>query len=149
MVKQAGNYAPDDAVFYYGTRNGLVDQLAVDLDSDGNEEVLAVNEANDRLKIFTGDNLDRLNRQTDCSRPRATSCYDGGSERRRSTRDHHRQSRGSIDLRLPWFTRSGFTSSEILVGSAPNRCVTRDVNGDGHTDVLVLDDAATQSGFLV
>ncbi len=78
VVKQAGNYAPDDVVFYYGTRNGLVDQLAVDLDSDGNEEVLAVNEANDRLKIFTGDNLDRLNRQTDLLTGRAPQAVTTG-----------------------------------------------------------------------
>ena len=48
-----------------GARDTLVDSLAVDLNGDGNEEVLAVNEAMDRLHLFVGDNLGGLTRQPD------------------------------------------------------------------------------------
>ena len=45
--------------------------LAVDLNGDGNEEILAVNEHNDRLKLFVGDNLGGLTRQPDLLTGRA------------------------------------------------------------------------------
>ncbi len=139
----SGAYVNDDVVFFFGTRNGLVDQLAVDLDGDGNEEVLAINDANDRLKIFAGDNLDRLNRQNDLLTGRApqavaTGDLNGDSQLEIITANRAGRSISVFSGSLA----SGYTSSEILVGSAPIDVLTRDINGDGHVDVLVLDDVA-------
>jgi large repetitive protein len=143
VMTSAGNYINEDVVFYYGTRNGLLDQLAVDLDGDGNEEVLAVNEANDRLKIFTGDNLDRLNRQSDLltgRAPQALATGDLNGDGRPEIITANRAGR-SITV-FSGSLASGYTSTEILVGSAPIDVLTRDINSDGHTDVLVLDEVA-------
>jgi RHS repeat-associated protein len=139
----AGNYNNEDVVFYFGTRNGLVDQLAVDLDGDGNEEVLAINDANDRLKIFAGDNLDRLSRRNDLltgRAPQAVASGDLNGDGRPEIITSNRAGR-SISVFSGSLT-TGYTSSEILVGSAPIDVLTRDINGDGNTDVLVLDDVA-------
>ncbi len=139
----SGAYVNDDVVFFFGTRNGLVDQLAVDLDGDGNEEVLAVNEANDRLKIFTGDNLDRLNRRNDLltgRAPQAVATGDLNGDGRPEIITANRAGR-SISV-FNGTIAAGYTSSENLVGSAPIDVLSQDINGDGHTDVLVLDDVA-------
>lgn len=142
-ARVAGDSRPGDVGFYYGTRNGLVDQLAVDLDGDGNEEVLAINEANDRLKIFIGDNLDRLNRGNDLltgRAPQAVTTGDLNGDGRLEIITANRAGR-SISV-LTGTLATGYTSSEILVGSAPIDVLTRDINGDGHIDVLVLDEVA-------
>ena len=133
----------NDVVFYYGTRNGLVDQLSFDLDGDGNEEVLAVNEANDRLKLFVGDNLDRLNRSVDLltgRAPQAVATGDLNGDGRPEIITANRTGR-SISV-FSGSLASGYTSNEILVGIAPIDVLTRDINGDGHTDVLILDEVA-------
>ena len=143
VMTQAGNYSNEDVVFYYGTRTGLVDQLSVDLDGDGNEEVLAVNESNDRLKIFTGDNLDRLNRRTDLLTGRAPQAVATGDLNRDGSLEIITANRTSRSISVfRGSIATGYTSSEILVGSAPIDVLTRDINGDGHVDVLVLDEVA-------
>jgi YD repeat-containing protein len=143
VMGNAGSYNNGDVVFFYGTRNGLVDQLAVDLDGDGNDEILAVNEANDRLKIFVGDNLDRLNRRVDLlsgRAPQAVATGDLNGDGRPEIITANRAGR-SISV-FSGSLASGYTSTDILVGSAPIDVLTRDINVDGHTDVLVLDDVA-------
>jgi YD repeat-containing protein len=143
VMGNAGSYNNGDVVFFYGTRNGLVDQLAVDLDGDGNEEILAVNEANDRIKIMVGDNLDRLNRRVDLlsgRAPQAVATGDLNGDGRPEIITANRAGR-SISV-FSGSLASGYTSTDILVGSAPIDVLTRDINVDGHTDVLVLDDVA-------
>ncbi len=58
---------------FYGARDGLVDMTSADLNGDGNMEVLAVNAANDRLKLFVGNNLGELSRIPDLQTGRAPS----------------------------------------------------------------------------
>jgi large repetitive protein len=142
-MANSGVYGIGDVAFYYGTRNGLVDQTSVDLDGDGDEEILAVNEANDRLKIFVGDNLDDLNRRTDLltgRAPQAVATGDLNGDGRLEIITANRAGRSISVFRGSLAT--GYTSTEISVGSGPIDVLARDVNGDGHTDVLVLDDVA-------
>ncbi len=44
LVYATGGTTSDEIAFYMGRRDDLVDMIAVDLDGDGNEEVLAVQE---------------------------------------------------------------------------------------------------------
>ncbi len=148
-ARAAGDSRPNDVGLYFGTRNGLVDQLAVDLDGDGNEEILAINEANDRLKIFIGDNLDGLNRRNDLltgRAPQAVATGELNGDGRLEIITANRTGR-SITV-FGGSLLSGFTSREIPVGSAPIDVLTADVNADGHTDVLVLDGMANAIWLL-
>ncbi len=43
-----------------------VDLVSTDINGDGNTDVLAVNAANDRLKLFVGNNLGELHRIPIC-----------------------------------------------------------------------------------
>lgn len=137
-----GNYSSDTASIFAGRRADLVDMLAVDLNGDGNEEVLAIQEQMDRLQIFVGDNLGGFTRQPDLLTGRAPQAVaavdlDGDGQLELLTTDRASRS-------LSVFTGTvgtGYKSAEFPVGLGPIDVATADINGDGHQDILVLDDA--------
>ncbi|TWU04986.1 FG-GAP-like repeat-containing protein [Stieleria varia] len=137
-----GNYSSDTASIFAGRRDDLVDLLAVDLNGDGNEEILAIQQQMERLQIFVGDNLGGFTRQPDLltgRAPHAVAAVDLDSDGRLELLTANRTSRslsvftGSID--------SGYTSAEFPVGLRPIDVAAADVDGDGNQDILVLDDA--------
>ncbi len=141
-VGAAFNYRVTDAALYFGKRDGLVDVLAVDLNGDGNEEVLAINEANDRLKLFVGDNLGGLTRQSDLLTGRAPKAVtvadldgDGTLELIIANRAGRSLSvfSGSVD--------AGFTAVDYPVGDGAIDVAAADLNDDGKIDLVALDDS--------
>jgi large repetitive protein len=127
----------------------LVDHVAADLNGDGNEEILAINEANDRLKIFLGDNLGGLTRQVDLFTGRAPKAVTVGDLNGDGLLEIITANRAGRSISV--FTGSivsGYNSIEIPVGNGPIDVKTADVNGDGHLDVLVLDDSANALWIL-
>ncbi|WP_164101843.1 FG-GAP-like repeat-containing protein [Candidatus Laterigemmans baculatus] len=126
---------------FFGARPGLVDGVAADLDGDGVEEVLAVNQQNDRLKLFVGNNLGELERQPDLLTGRAPTAVhvadldgDGATEIITSNRTGRSVSifSGSVS--------SGYTAREVPVGTAPIDLTTADLDEDGSPELLVLDE---------
>ncbi|XZE22169.1 FG-GAP-like repeat-containing protein [Pirellulaceae bacterium SH449] len=149
MMTGAGNYNNGDTVLFFGARDGLVDHVAADLNGDGNEEILAINEANDRLKIFLGDNLGRLTRQADLFTGRAPKAVTVGDLNGDGQLEIITANRAGRSISV--FTGSiatGYSSIEIPVGNGPIDVKTADVNGDGHLDVLVLDDSTNALWIL-
>lgn len=149
MMTGAGNYNNGDAVLFFGARDGLVDHVAADLNGDGNEEILAINEANDRLKIFLGDNLGGLTRQVDLFTGRAPQAVSVGDLNGDGLLEIITANRAGRSISV--FTgsiASGYNSIEIPVGNGPIDVQTADVNGDGQLDVLVVDDSANALWIL-
>ncbi len=140
----AGGVSVDlpDALVYAGIRDGLVDLLTLDLNGDGNEEVLTVYENSDRLTIFTGDNLDQLTRQPDLltgRAPKAVAVADLNDDGQFELITANRASRS-----LSVFTGSvteGYTSAGYAVGRGPVDIETADLNNDGKVDLVVVDDS--------
>ncbi|MEL7266617.1 MAG: VCBS repeat-containing protein, partial [Planctomycetota bacterium] len=145
-----GNYDRDDVSIYAGRRDDLVDMFSVDLNGDGNEEILAVQEQMDRLQIFTGDNLDGLTRQPDLQTgraPQSIAVGDLGADGQPELFTANRASR-TISV-FVGDLENGYTQTEIPVGVAPVDIEIGDVNNDGHADVVVLDDAENALWVLV
>ncbi|QDV25752.1 FG-GAP-like repeat-containing protein [Aureliella helgolandensis] len=132
----------DTASIFAGRRDDLVDLLAVDLNGDGNEEILAIQQQMERLQIFAGDNLGGLTRQPDLLTGRAphavaTVDLDGDGQLELLTANRTGRSLGVFIGSL----ETDYTSAEFPVGQGPIDVATADVNADGDPDVLVLDDA--------
>ncbi|WDQ16485.1 FG-GAP-like repeat-containing protein [Rhodopirellula sp. P2] len=140
-VNSTGNYNADATSFYAGRREDLVDMVAVDLNGDGNEEILAVQEQMDRLQIFVGDNLGGLTRIDDLLTGRApkavtTADLDGDSQVELITAN-----RASRDLAVfVGDLESGFTASSVPLDGAPIDVEAADLDGDGNMDLVALDD---------
>ncbi|QDV25744.1 putative Ig domain-containing protein [Aureliella helgolandensis] len=137
-----GNYHPDTTSIYAGRRDDLVDLVAVDLDGDGNEEVLTIQDQMDRLQIFVGDNLGRLTRQSDLltgRSPKAVTAADIDADGQMELITANRASR-SLSV-FAGNLASGYTSTDIPVGNGPIDVAAADVNGDGHIDIVALDDS--------
>lgn len=136
------NYASDTASIFAGRRDDLVDLVAVDLNGDGNEEILAIQEQMDRLQVFVGDNLGRLTRQPDLltgRAPQAIAAVDLDGDGKLELLAANRASRS-----LSVFTGAigaGYTSAEFPVGRGPIDVAAADLDGDGNQDIVVLDDA--------
>ncbi|QEG23137.1 putative Ig domain-containing protein [Mariniblastus fucicola] len=135
-----GNYRNDSASVYAGRRNDLVDLLSVDLDGDGNQELLAVQEQMDRLQIFQGDNLGGLTRLPDLQTGRAPQAVtvadlngDGVVELLVANRASQSITVYTGDL------DAGYASTEVFVGGGLIDIKAADVNGDGFDDVFALD----------
>jgi len=125
---------------YSLTRDGIVDQLAFDIDGDGNEEVLIVNEQYDRLQIFQGDNLGGLTRLPDLQTGRAPQAVTVADLNGDGTVEILVANRASESITV--YTgdlENGYTSTEVLVGGALIDINAADVNGDGNDDVFALD----------
>ena len=126
---------------FLGSRDGLVDVLTVDLNGDGNEEVLAINEDNDRLKIFEGDNLGGLTRLNDVlvgRAPRAVATADLDGDGTLELITANRAGR-SISV-LTGDLESGYTVADFAVDGAPIDVEVSDLDGDGNADIVVLDE---------
>ncbi|TWU41350.1 putative deoxyribonuclease RhsB [Novipirellula aureliae] len=137
-----GNYHPDTTSIYAGRRDDLVDLVAVDLDGDGNEEVLTIQDQMDRLQIFVGDNLGRLTRQSDLltgRSPKAVTAADIDADGQMELITANRASR-SLSV-FAGNLASGYASTDIPVGNGPIDVAAADVNGDGHIDIVALDDS--------
>lgn len=138
-----GNYGSDDAAIYAGRRDDLVDILTVDLNGDGNEEVLAVQEQMDRLQIFAGDNLGGLTRKSDLLTGRAPQAVAATDLDGNGVHELLVVNRASRSLSLfVGDLASGYASSEIAVGVGPVDVASSDLNEDGNQDLVVLDDVA-------
>ncbi|MFN3192091.1 MAG: putative Ig domain-containing protein [Aureliella sp.] len=136
-----GNYGSDDAVIFAGRRDDLVDVVAIDLNGDGNEEILAVQEQMDRLQIFVGDNLGGLTRQPDLQTGRAPQAVAVGDLDADGQSEIFTANRASRTLGIfIGDLENGYAQSEIAVGTGPIDVETADVDGDGNADVVVLDD---------
>ena len=125
----------------FGVRDGLVDLLTVDLNGDGNEEVLAINEDNDRLKIFVGDNLGGLTRLNDVlvgRAPRAVAAADLDGDGTQELITANRAGR-SISV-LTGDVESGYTVTDFDVDGAPVDVEVTDLDRDGNIDIVVLDE---------
>ncbi|MCC9645102.1 FG-GAP-like repeat-containing protein [Rhodopirellula sp. JC740] len=140
-VNGVGNYNSSTTSIYAGRREDLVDLLAVDLNGDGNEELLAVQEQTDRLQIFVGDNLGGLTRIDDLLTGRApkavtTADLDGDGQIELITAN-----RASRDLAVfVGDLESGFTASSVPLDGAPIDVEAGDLDGDGNVDLVALDD---------
>ncbi|MFN3188953.1 MAG: FG-GAP-like repeat-containing protein [Aureliella sp.] len=146
LVYNTGGTTSDEIAFYLGRRDDLVDMLTVDLNGDGNEDVIAVQEQMERLQIFVGDNLGRLTRQKDLQAglaPQAVAATDLDGDGRMELLVANRVGRDvtvySGDL------KQGYSQQGMAVGDAsslatrPIDIAAAEVNGDEHPDVLVLD----------
>ena len=145
-----GNYRTDTTSIYAGRRDDLVDLVAVDLDGDGNEEVLTIQEQMDRLQIFVGDNLGGLTRQPDLlagRAPQAVAVADLEADGRFELIVANRASR-SLSVFVGDLT-AGYSSTEVAVGNGPIDVAAADVNGDGHVDIVALDDSLNALWVLV
>ncbi|WP_182865076.1 FG-GAP-like repeat-containing protein [Rhodopirellula sp. JC639] len=137
-----GNYGSDDAVIYAGRRDDLVDLVTVDLNGDGNEEVLAVQEQMDRLQIFVGDNLGGLTRQPDLQTGRAPKAVAVGDLNDDGQFELFIANRASRTLEVfVGDLENGYAQTELAVGAGPIDVETADFDNDGNIDVAVLDDA--------
>ena len=141
FIHYAGNDLRIPSVSIYSlTRDGIVDQLAFDLDGDGNEEILVVNEQYDRLQIFQGDNLGGLTRLPDLQTGRAPQAVTVADLNGDGTVEILVANRASESITV--YTgdlENGYTSTEVLVGGALIDIQAADVNGDGNVDVFALD----------
>ncbi len=138
-----GQGGPGTVMFYSGMRDGLLDIHVADLNGDGNEEVLAINENNDRVKLFTGDNLDHLTRQRDLFAGRAPQAVttadlngDGKLEIISANRAGHSLSVfvGNVE--------GGYAATEFAAGKGPIDVKAADLNGDSQVDLVALDDTS-------
>ena len=149
------------ASLFFGKRDGLVDVLSVDLNADGNEEVLAIHEDNDRLKLFAGDNLGGLTRKPDLitgSAPAAVAVADLNRDGKLELLTANRSGR-SISV-FSQTVGGGYTSIDypvgrspidaraqhVAVGDQPQSLSVADVDADGKPDLLITnrgDDTAT------
>ncbi|GAB5404689.1 MAG: hypothetical protein Aurels2KO_29200 [Aureliella sp.] len=138
----AGNYINYSASVFAGRRDDLVDLVSIDLNGDGNEEILAVQEQMERLQIFVGDNLGGFTRMPDLLTGRAPQAVtvadldgDGLPELLTANRASRSVSVFSGDL------TGGFSGQEFSVGSGIIDIAATDLNQDGNQDILVLDEA--------
>ncbi len=148
IVHSSGGVDPFASI-YYGARDGLVDMVAADLNGDGNEEVLAVNNANDRLKIFVGDNLGGLNRIPDLQTgraPMAVAVADLDGDNKLEIITANRTSR-SISIFTGSLT-SGYVDVEYPVGKGPIDVASGNFNSDQYLDIFVLDDTVNAVWML-
>ncbi|TWT56318.1 tRNA nuclease WapA precursor [Allorhodopirellula solitaria] len=141
MLFMNGNN-PASLGIFFGNRDTLVDLTTVDLDGDGNEEVLAVNQQNDRVKLFVGDNLGGLTRQEDLFTgrgPVAIHVADLDDDEQQELITVNRTGR-SISV-FAGSLEDGYTSTEIAVGQSPIEISSGDIDADGNVDLLVIDEA--------
>ena len=137
------NLEPPSTAIYAGARDGLVDVVTDDLNGDGFEDVLAINEQYDRVKIFLGDALGRLTRQPDLltgRAPRALTTADLDGD---GTPEIITANRAGRSLTI--FSAAGdnhYSSSEVLAGNGFIDVAAADLDSDGHIDLLALDDTS-------
>ncbi|QDV24439.1 putative Ig domain-containing protein [Aureliella helgolandensis] len=131
-----GNFA----TILNGARQRLTDIVSVDLNGDGNDDVLATNTDNSRVKWFLGDNLGNLNRQPDLFTdfgPVALTVFDLDQNGVTEIVTANRSARsisifsGGVD---------NWTRNDIAVGRAPVDVLSGFVNDDDSSDLLVIDE---------
>ncbi len=130
-----------EANLYFGVRDTLVDILAVDLNGDGNDEILAINEANDRLKLFVGDNLGGLTRQRDLltgRAPRAVTTADLDGDGRLELITANRAGR-SLSV-FSGSVATGYMPIDFPLENGAIDVAAADLDGDGNPDLIALDD---------
>ncbi|MFG0255328.1 MAG: FG-GAP-like repeat-containing protein, partial [Rhodopirellula sp. JB053] len=140
-VNGVGNYNSSTTSIYAGRREDLVDLLAVDLNGDGNEELLAVQEQTDRLQIFVGDNLGGLTRIDDLLTGRAPKAVTTADLNGDGQVELITANRASQDLAV--FLgghENGDSTYRVPLGGAPIDVEAADLDGDGNTDLVALDD---------
>ena len=137
------------ATILNGARQRLTDIVSVDLDGDGNDDVLATNTDNSRVKWFLGDNLGNLNRQPDLFTdfgPVALTVADldrnGESEIITANRSGRSISIFSGDV-------DNWTRSDISVGQAPIDVLSGFVDSEEAPDLLVIDEANNALWVLI
>ena len=128
------------ATILYGARERLTDIVSVDLNGDGNDDVLATNTDNSRVKWFLGDNLGNLNRQPDLFTdfgPVALTVSDLDSDGVTEIITVNRSARsisiftGGVEI---------WTRNDVSVGQAPVDVLSGFLNGDTSPDLLVIDE---------
>lgn len=132
-----GNFA----TILNGARQRLTDIVSVDLNGDGNDDVLATNTDNSRVKWFLGDNLGNLNRQPDLFTdfgPVALTVADLDSNGDSEIITANRSAR-SISIFSGDF--GNWTRNDISVGQAPIDVISGLVDSDAAADLLVIDEA--------
>ena len=135
-----GNFLAPATSIYFTQRDGAVDQLAFDLDGDGNEEILVVNEQYDRLQIYQGDNLGEFTRLPDLQTGRAPQSVAVGDLDGDGEVEIFVANRASASITV--YTgnlESGYSATDVAVGGALIDIESADVNGDGFDDVFALD----------
>ena len=128
------------ASIYFGARDGLVDLVSTDINGDGNTDVLAVNAANDRLKLFVGNNLGELRRIPDLQTGRAPSAVAVADLDRNQSLEFITANRSGRSISV--FSGSlttQYVAIEYPVGKSPIDVATGDFNRDQNPDVFVLD----------
>ncbi|HBE70532.1 MAG TPA: hypothetical protein DDW52_20495, partial [Planctomycetaceae bacterium] len=147
FVYATGGTTSDEIAFYMGRRDDLVDMIAVDLNGDGNEEVIAVQEQMERLQVFVGDNLGGLTRQSDLQAglaPQAVASTDLDGDGQMELLVANRVGR-NVSVYSGNLT-DGYTHADFPVGSAESLATrpidigAADVTGDGNPEVFVLDE---------
>ncbi len=129
------------ASIYFGARDGLVDLISTDINGDGNTDVLAVNESNDRLKLFVGNNLGELRRIPDLQTGRAPLAVAVADLDRNQSLEIITANRSGRSISVfSGSVTTQYVGIEYPVGKSPIDVATGDFNRDQNPDVFVLDD---------
>ncbi len=137
------------ATILYAARERLTDIVTADLNGDGNDDVLATNFDNSRVKWFLGDNLGGLTKQPDlltANGPVGLVVTDLDQDSTNEIITVNRSGR-SVSIFSPDGTT--FTRSDVSVGRTPIAVTAALVDADDHQDLLVLDEALNTVWYLI
>lgn len=147
LVYNTTDGTSNDIAFYMGRRDDLVDLIAVDLNGDGNEEVITVQQQMERLQIFVGDNLGGLTRQNDLQAglaPQAVAAADLDGDGQMELLVANRVGRDVTvftgDLVNGYSQQSFAVNDASSLATRPIDIEAVDVTGDEHPEVFVLDE---------
>ncbi|MDZ4848723.1 MAG: FG-GAP-like repeat-containing protein [Pirellulaceae bacterium] len=138
----------DYATILYATRERLTDIVSADLNGDGNDDVLATNFDNSRVKWFLGNNLGQLVKQPDLltdNGPVSLVVADFNQDLANEIITVNRSGRSVSIFAGP---SGAYTRTDVSVGRTPIAVTAAFVNADSSQDLLVLDEGLNTVWYL-